>query len=136
MAQLDDDILTLSLPGIALRQARVAGGLSLDELAAKTCIPLRYLTALEADDYARLPAPVYVRGYLCRCAAELDGDAERWMADFDLQYQERCGSGDCRGGGTRTRAWPPSPGLVGGAIGGLLLVVASLVAVSLTVWWR
>lgn len=132
MAPPDDGLVTLSLPGIALRQARVAGGLSLDELAAKTRIPLRYLAALEADDYARLPEPVYVRGYLRCCAVQLDGDAGRWVADFDLQYGERCGGGGDRcGSGIPASAWPPSVVLVGSAIGGLLLVAASLVA-----WWR
>lgn len=131
MAKADNGTVTLSLPGIALRQARVAGGLSLDELAAKTCIPQRYLAALEADDYTRLPEPVYVRGYLRRCAAQLDGDGGRWVADFELQYRERCEGTDGRDRGTRAGGWPPSRAVVGSAIGGLLLVVASLAA-----WWR
>ncbi|HEX4882167.1 MAG TPA: helix-turn-helix domain-containing protein [Porticoccaceae bacterium] len=126
---LPDEGVMLCLPGIALRQARAAGGLSVEDLAAQTCIPRRYLLALEADDYTRLPDPVYVRGYLRRCAALLDGDAERWVADFDLQYRERCGDGSCRQMGRRdgrgtARGWR----MLGGVLGGLLVAAGSLAA--------
>jgi hypothetical protein len=45
----------------AVRQIR---GVTLEELAAETQIALRYLEAIEINDYARLPAAVFVRGYL------------------------------------------------------------------------
>lgn len=87
VAGSDDSTAPLPLPGVALRKARAGRGLTLDEVAAATRIPLRSLVALEADDYARLPAAVYVRGYL-RCYGGLLGlDPEPLMNDFEVQLQ-------------------------------------------------
>jgi len=57
----DDEIIetTTSPAGERLREAREAKGLSLEELASQTRIPLRHLQSLEQGDWARLPAPTY-----------------------------------------------------------------------------
>jgi hypothetical protein len=47
--------------GEFLRQSRVGRGMSLQQIAAETRIPLRQLDALECDDYAELPAGLYRR---------------------------------------------------------------------------
>jgi cytoskeleton protein RodZ len=49
--------------GERLRAAREATGLSLDEVAARTRVPLRHLEAMEAGDYAGLPSPTYAVGF-------------------------------------------------------------------------
>lgn len=51
-------------PGAALRQAREARRLSLDEAAQALRLSPRIIAALEDDAYDRLPGPTYVRGYL------------------------------------------------------------------------
>lgn len=94
VASPDNGGALLSLPGMALRKARTERGLSLEEVAARTCIPRHSLVALEADDYGRLPEAVYVRGYLRRCGALLGIDCERLLEDFELQYQEYTGAGE------------------------------------------
>ena len=63
--------------GETLRQARLDKGVSLAEAARDTRIRRSYLEALEAEDVATLPPPVYTRGFL-RTYAEylgLDGQA-------------------------------------------------------------
>lgn len=50
--------------GPLLRRAREELGLASDELSRQLGISPRTLRALEQDDYAALPADVYVRGYL------------------------------------------------------------------------
>ncbi len=50
--------------GELLREARYRRNLSLEQAAAATNIRKKYLLALEEDDYAELPAPVYARGFL------------------------------------------------------------------------
>ena len=51
-------------PGSRLCQARVALGLSREEVAQRLHLSLRQVLALESDDYANLPGSTYVRGYL------------------------------------------------------------------------
>ena len=50
--------------GLRLRKAREAAGLSLDDVAARLKIPARVVQALEAEDWSKLGAPVFVRGQL------------------------------------------------------------------------
>lgn len=59
-------------PGLSIRKAREAAGLSLDELAAQTKLARTTLDALERDDYGSLLEPVYVRGYYRKCAKVLN----------------------------------------------------------------
>ena len=48
--------------GQRLRTAREAAGLSIDEVAARLHMPARVVRSLEAEDWSRLGAPVFVRG--------------------------------------------------------------------------
>jgi len=48
--------------GERLKQAREAAGLSVDDVAARLHMPARVVRSLEAEDWARLGAPVFVRG--------------------------------------------------------------------------
>ena len=50
--------------GQRLRAAREAAGLSVHDVAAKLKMPSRIVEALEAEDWARIGAPVFVRGQL------------------------------------------------------------------------
>jgi cytoskeleton protein RodZ len=56
----------MTSPGIGerLRNAREARGLSLDEVEAGTRIRRRYLEALEAEAFAQIPGPAYVKGFV------------------------------------------------------------------------
>jgi flagellar biosynthesis protein FlhG len=57
--------------GALLRKAREAAGIELHEIATQTKISAVYLRAIEQDDFASLPAPVYVRGFLVQLARVL-----------------------------------------------------------------
>ncbi|MGV8944347.1 helix-turn-helix domain-containing protein [Thermomonas sp.] len=48
--------------GERLKQAREAAGLSIDDVAARLHMPARVVRSLEAEDWSRLGAPVFVRG--------------------------------------------------------------------------
>jgi cytoskeleton protein RodZ len=50
--------------GERLRKAREAAGLSLAEVGARLKMPVRVVESLEAEDWSRLGAPVFVRGQL------------------------------------------------------------------------
>ncbi len=47
-----------------LRSARHRAGIDLSDIATKTRIPQRHLEAIEAGNYAALPAPTYVFGFV------------------------------------------------------------------------
>ena len=108
--------------------ARTERGMTLEQIAAGSCISLRSLAALEADDYAKLPEAVYVRGYVRRYAALLGVAAQPLIDDFDVQYGAYCGETDNavrhqrQARGLR-RAWL----LAGGAV--LVLILAALLLV-------
>ena len=50
-------------PGDRLRAARVAAGLEIADITARTRIPTRHLEAIEANDYSGLPSPTYATGF-------------------------------------------------------------------------
>ena len=66
--------------GPLLRQIREAVGVELREIAERSKIGMAYLQALEGEVFAKLPAPVYVRGFLAEYARALGLDAERVKA--------------------------------------------------------
>jgi flagellar biosynthesis protein FlhG len=63
--------------GPLLRQVREAIGVELREIAEKSKIGMAYLQALEGEVWNKLPAAVYVRGFLSEYARALGLDAER-----------------------------------------------------------
>jgi len=76
--------------GELLRQVREARGLTLQQLADRTRIGRSHLEKVEADRYADLPAPVYLRGILVSLARELKLDATRVSKSYML-LAERAG---------------------------------------------
>lgn len=60
--------------GAVLRQARERRGLTLEQVASDSRIPVHYIQALETDAFDDLPAPVYVRGFLRVYGRLLDVD--------------------------------------------------------------
>lgn len=76
--------------GETLRRARHAQGISLEQAAEETRIRRSYLAALEADDAAALPAPVYTRGLLRTYATFLGLNADALVDDYrPMQRRER-----------------------------------------------
>lgn len=58
----DQTHLALAGCGARLRSAREAAGMSIDDVAARLHMPARVVRSLEAEDWNRLGAPVFVRG--------------------------------------------------------------------------
>jgi len=50
--------------GVRLRQGREKAGLSIEQVGQQLKLPVAIVQAMEADDWSRLGAPVYVRSYL------------------------------------------------------------------------
>ncbi len=77
----------LEAPGATLAALRAHKGLPLPELARRTRIGRAYLEALEAEDFAALPALVYVRGFVQQVARELGARRADALAQA---FAERC----------------------------------------------
>jgi flagellar biosynthesis protein FlhG len=73
--------------GPLLRQIREAVGVELREIAERSKIGMAYLQALEAEVFAKLPAPVYVRGFLAEYARALGLDADRVKRSYLERYR-------------------------------------------------
>jgi cytoskeletal protein RodZ len=68
--------------GEALRQGREDRGLSVEEAALQSRVPLRLLQALESDDYRLLPDPLYLIRFLHDYARFLALDPEALETEF------------------------------------------------------
>lgn len=73
--------------GALLRAVREAREMTLDDLADTTRISLRYLEALESDEFGALPSATFVRGYLREVARVLGLDEAALVAGM-LQRME------------------------------------------------
>lgn len=71
--------------GAALNEAREARGISLEQAANDTRISLRFLEALESEEFDELPAPVYVRGFLRSYANYLGVDPQPLIEELAVR---------------------------------------------------
>jgi len=78
---------TTEFTGPLLRQIREAVGVELREIAEKSKIGMAYLHALEGEVFAKLPAAVYVRGFLAEYARALGLDAERVKQTYLARFK-------------------------------------------------
>lgn len=72
-------------PGICLREAREARGLSIDEVTQAIKFGARQIEAIERDDFGRLPGSTFVRGIIRSYAKLLQLDAEPLLAMLGKQ---------------------------------------------------
>lgn len=73
--------------GPLLQRIREASGIELREIAERTKIGMGYLAAIEAEAVERLPAAVYIRGFLVEYAKTLALDIDRVVETFLLRVQ-------------------------------------------------
>ena len=83
-AHPDDTHQTLAGCGERLRLAREASGLSVDDVAARLHMPARVVKSLEAEDWSRLGAPVFVRGQVRSYSRLLGLTTAPMMAALDV----------------------------------------------------
>lgn len=80
--------------GALLRQIREAIGIELREIAERSKIGMAYLSALEGEAFRKLPAAVYVRGFLAEYARALGLDGERVKATYLARFRAARGPSD------------------------------------------
>ena len=121
--------------GEKLRLAREARGIALRDISEQTRISIRYLEAIESDDYRRLPGGIFNRSFIRAYAKFIGYDEHSALEDYARTLRER-GESDDEGsrvhqslvytddGGSHSR----SPLIT------LLLAIMILAALSLAVW--
>jgi curved DNA-binding protein CbpA len=77
--------------GAIIRRIRELRRYSLDDLAQITKISKTYLIAIEEETFEKLPAPVFVRGFLLQIAKTLKIPTEPVAQAYMLRYQKRSG---------------------------------------------
>jgi len=80
--------------GEILRRTREARQISLEEIAKKTKISLRFLRAIEKGEDRILPADVFVRGFLRSYARILGLDSEEIVEQYKQDHGILAGGGD------------------------------------------
>jgi cytoskeleton protein RodZ len=73
--------------GTLLRKTRLERSLDIAEVAQETRIPPETVRAMEADDYAALPAMAFARGFYSLYAKLLDLDQDEVLQRFTDEYQ-------------------------------------------------
>ena len=121
--------------GDKLRLAREARGIALREISEQTRISIRYLEAIETDDYRRLPGGIFNRSFIRAYAKFIGYDEHSALEDYARTLRERGESEDdvtkthhslvyTDDGGAHSRS----------GLRTLLLAIIILAALSLAVW--
>lgn len=75
--------------GALFRRLRLERSLDINDVSEETRIPPKTIRAIETDDYDRLPAPAFARGFYSLYAKMLDLDNDEIMHRY---YEERSGN--------------------------------------------
>jgi flagellar biosynthesis protein FlhG len=75
--------------GAFLKKVREIRGLELGDISQRTKISERYLRALEDEQFADMPAAVYVRGYVTEYARALRLDPQRAAESYLARYRAK-----------------------------------------------
>ncbi len=84
MSAVEAEVTELpSSPGARLRREREARGLTQQQAAEQLTLDVGVVTALEANDFAALGAPVFAKGHLRRYAALLELPEDDLLAGYE-----------------------------------------------------
>jgi len=73
--------------GSAIRMLREQNNLTVQHIAERTKVGARYLEYIEEEDYKKLPARAYIRGFLMLYAKALGCEPERMAGDYLKRYE-------------------------------------------------
>ncbi|MFD9504342.1 helix-turn-helix domain-containing protein [Streptomyces sp. NPDC060035] len=75
--------------GHALQQARIAAGLTVEEVSSSTRVRIPIVHAIETDDFSRCGGDVYARGHIRMLARAVRLDPDPLIAQFDAEHGGR-----------------------------------------------
>lgn len=132
MADTDQDLGRDASIGERLRSAREARGLTLDDVAAQTRIPIRHLRAIEDGNWSELPAVTYTVGFARSYANAVGLDG----AEVGRQVRDEVG-----GSPQPTQLAPvyysaPDPARVPSRPLAWIAALLAVVLIGGYIWWR
>lgn len=71
-----------------MRLARETRGMALRDISEQTRISMRYLEAIEADDYRRLPGGIFNRSFIRAYAKSIGYDEQQAIDDYGRTLRE------------------------------------------------
>jgi cytoskeleton protein RodZ len=119
--------------GELLKRERELREVSLNELTVKTRVAVRFIEALENEDWKKLPGGVFNRGFVRAIARYLGLSEEHFLAEYDLAYGDNAVIG---APAVHNPIPSPSKWLVGAGLLVILLAVAGLITGSVYGWRR
>jgi cytoskeletal protein RodZ len=75
--------------GSILREARIRRGLSLKQVSEITKVRVKYLEALEQNDFKVIPGPTFIKAYLRTYASVLRLDPDELVDEYRSTYERR-----------------------------------------------
>ena len=74
--------------GSLIRRVRETKGISIEEMAANTKISKSNIVAIEEENFAKFPAPVYLRGFVSQISKVLKLPHDRVAAAYIARYNQ------------------------------------------------
>lgn len=123
--------------GEELRKEREIRGISIKEIADATKVSSRFLEAIERNDFDRLPAPVFTRGFIREYARYLGLNSDDAVNRYMQFVEESDATGEKGRFGLRDTGPREDPNAHSQfAALWVILIVAALLAVAALWWWK
>jgi len=120
--------------GEKLRLEREAHGIALRDISEQTRISMRYLEAIETDDYRRLPGGIFNRSFIRAYAKFIGFDEQEAIEEYNRTLLEHGESTDDAGKSVRSQVYTDDGVHSRSPLMTLLLAIIILAALSLAVW--
>jgi len=121
--------------GEKLRLAREERGIALREISEQTRISIRYLEAIEGDDYKRLPGGIFNRSFIRAYAKFVGMDEHVALEDYSRTLRERGESDDDGSKVHRSLVYTEDSAATNrSGLKTLILAIIILAALSAAVW--
>src|SRR5437879_9476511 len=96
------------LGSLGLSRLRLNQGMSLEQIAEKTKISIRFLRAIEAEEFEKLPGGLFSTSYIRQYAAAIGFDENQLLGQFSEKMapvQEEPVEKRRKSPGSETRTW-------------------------------
>jgi cytoskeleton protein RodZ len=121
--------------GEKLRLEREAHGIALRDISEQTRISMRYLEAIESDDYRRLPGGIFNRSFIRAYAKFIGFDEQEAIEEYNRTLLEHGEStDDSANRPVRSQVYTDDSAHNRSPLMTLLLAIIILAALSLAVW--
>ena len=117
-----------------MRLARETRGIALRDISEQTRISMRYLEAIESDDYRRLPGGIFNRSFIRAYAKQIGYDEQEALEEYSTMMHERGESTDEVSNRQARSLVYTDDGGQRSPLMTLLLLVIILAALSLGAW--